>query len=226
MIGRFDPFIQNLHKMCRKDDIVTQRLIARSISWADVPSDDDDILELEGWRAYAEVEKRAKTAYHYTIRTQKRVMPRSTIKQVKPMGRIPYHIMKQEQTKHVLSEGRMMPVKEIVDMVVQSPIEYEEADVEFITTEAIKSLIQQSVEIQVHAAVHAKVETKVEAKVETKIEAKSETQLTKRHSKEKLKKKQVTPTIYDPTFTELYLLPLLPFMALLLLLVIVCTMKL
>ena len=217
MTKQFDPFIQSLHKMCRKDDIVTQQLIAGTISWADVPSDDDDILELEGWRAYAEVEKRAKSAYHRTIRTQKRNIPRSTVKQVqsKPMGRMPYHIMKQEQTKHVLSEGRITPVKEIVDMVVQSPIEYEETDIEFTTTKAIESLMEKEVEVP------------AEVPVEVPVAQPVPQQLTKRNSKEKLnKKKQVTPIIYQPTFTQLYILPLLPFMGLLLLLVILCTMKL
>jgi len=213
MIGSSDPFIQHLHTMCRKDDMITQQLIAGTISWADVPSDDDDILELEGWRAYAEVEKRAKTAYHHTIRTQKRVIPRATVKQVQPKstGRMPYLIMKQEQTKHVLSGGRMTPVKEIVDVVVQSPVEYEEADIE----QMIESPIEKSVV------------TEVETPVVTQIIPPVQSQLTKRNSKETLKKKkQVTPTIYQPTFTQLYVLPLLPFMALLLLLVILCTMRL
>ena len=227
MIERFDPFIQNLHKMCRKDDIVTQQLIAGTISWSDVPSD-DDILELEGWRAYAEVQHRAKSAYHRTIRTQKRNIPRSTIKQVqpRPIGRTPYHIMKQEQTKHVMSEGRVTPVKEIVDVVVQSPIEYEETDIEFITTQAIESLTQKPVETQVEAKVEAKAEAEVEAEAEAKAETQI-TQLTKRPSKGQLKKKkQVTPTIYQPSFTQLYVLPFLPFIMLFILLVIVCTMKL
>jgi hypothetical protein len=209
MIYSSDPFIQSLQKMCRKDDMITQRLIAGTISWADVPSDDDDILELEGWRAYAEVEKRAKTAYHHTIRNQKRTMPRATVKQVQPKstGRVPYLIMKQEQTKHVLSEGRMTPVKEIVDVVVQSPVEYEEADME--------------------PPVEKTVVTEVETPVEKPVVISSvPPQLTKRNSKETLKKKQVTPTIYQPSFTQLYILPLLPFMALLLLLVILCTMRL
>ena len=213
MIYSSDPFIQHLHKMCRKDDVITQRLIAGTISWADVPSD-DDILELEGWRAYAEVEKRAKSAYHRTIRTQKRPMQRSTVKQVQPthVGRMPYSLMKQEQTKHVLSEGRMTPVKEIVDVVVQSPTEYEEADME------------QAIELPVEKPVVTEVQASVETKVET---PPVQLQLTKRNSKETLKKKkQVTPTIYQPTFTQLYILPLLPFMAILLLLIIVCTMKL
>lgn len=237
MIERFDPFIQQLHKMCRKEDIVTQQLIAGTISWADVPSDDDDILELEGWRAYAEVEKRAKTAYHRTIRTQKRVMPRSTVKQVQPIraGRMPYLIMKQEQTKHVLSEGRITPVKEIVDMVVQEPVEYEETNMECIPSYETESLVKAEVESKVEPEVEPKVESEVEPKVEPEVKTPMEIQimppvqpqLTKRNSKEKLnKKKQVTPTIYQPSFTQVYILPFLPFIMLLLLLVIVCTMKL
>jgi hypothetical protein len=221
MAERFDPFIQKLHKMCRKDDIVTQQLIAGTISWADVPSD-DDILELEGWRAYAEVQNRAKSAYHRTVRSQKRVMQRVTVKQpqVKPMERKPYLIMKQEQTKHIVENGRVTPVKEIVDVVVQPPMEYHETDIEFITTQdIIESQMVQPVEVQV--------ETPVETPVTIQKETVPPSQLIKRNSKEKLKKKkQITPVIYQPSFTQLYILPLLPFIMLLLLLVIVCTMKL
>jgi hypothetical protein len=234
MAERFDPFIRNLHKMCRKDDIATQQLIAGTISWADVPSD-DDIMELEGWRAYAEIQNRARNAYHRTVRIQKRPVQRATVKQLlpKPMERKPYHVLKQEQTKHVLSEGRMTPVKEIVDIVVQSPIEYEETDIEFTTTKAIETLMQQPVETEVQSEVQTEAQSEVQTEVQTEVQSevqvpveKQITQLTKRHSKEKLKKKQVTPTIYQPSFTQLYVFPLLPFMALLLLLVIVCTMKL
>jgi hypothetical protein len=229
MAERLDPFIRNLHKMCRKDDIATQQLIAGTISWADVPSD-DDILELEGWRAYAEIQNRAKSAYHRTVRIQKHPVQRLTVKhpQPKPMERKPYLIMKQEQTKNIVENGRITPVKEIVDVVVQPPMEYHETDIEFITTQAIiESQMEKPVEIQVETKVETPVETHVEIEEIEIIAPVKTTQLTKRHSKEKLKrKKQVTPVIYQPTFTQLYILPLLPFIMLLLLLVIVCTMKL
>jgi len=204
MAERFDPFIRNLHTMCRKDDLATQQLITGTISWADVPSD-DDIMELEGWRAYAEIQNRAKSAYHRTVRNQKRPVQRATVKQVlpKPMERKPYLVMKQEQTKNVLSNGRITPVKEIVDVVVQPPVEYKE-DVEFITTQAlIESQLVKPVEAQM---------------VIPAIEISS--QVTKRNSKEQLR----TPILYYPTFTELYLLPLIPYI--ILLLFIVCVMNL
>ena len=208
MAERFDPFIRNLHTMCRKDDLTTQQLITGTISWADVPSD-DDIIELEGWRAYAEIQHRAKSAYHRTVRSQKRPVQRATVKQIlpKPMERKPYLVMKQEQTKHIVENGRITPVKEIVEVVVQPPVEYKE-DVELITTQAlIESQLVKPVEAQM---------------VVPAIEISS--QVTKRNSKEILKKVQMTPILYYPTFTELYLLPLIPYI--ILLLFIVCVMNL
>jgi hypothetical protein len=209
MAERFDPFIRNLHKMCRKDDIATQQLIAGTISWADVPSD-DDIMELEGWRAYAEIQNRAKNAYHRTVRSQKRPVQRATVKQVlpKPMERKPYHILKQEQTKHIVENGRITPVKEIVDVIVQPPVEYKE-DVEFITTQAlIESQLVKPVEAPQIVIPAIEITSHV----------------TKRNSKETLKKIQMTPIFYQPTFTQLYLLPLIPYI--ILLLFIVCVMNL
>ena len=208
MAERFDPFIRNLHTMCRKDDLTTQQLITGTISWADVPSD-DDIIELEGWRAYAEIQNRAKSAYHRTVRSQKRPVQRATVKQIlpKPMERKPYLVMKQEQTKHIVENGRITPVKEIVDVIVQPPVEYKE-DVELITTQAlIESQLVKPVEAQMVIPA-------------TEISS----QVTKRNSKETLKKIQMTPIIYYPTFTELYLLPLIPYI--ILLLFIVCVMNL
>jgi hypothetical protein len=99
----------------------------------------------------------------------------------------------------------MTPVKEIVEVVVQSPVEYEEADMESPMEKPVVT------------------ETPVEKPV---VIPSVQSQVTKRNSKETLKKKQVTPTIYQPSFTQVYVLPLLPFMALLLLLVIVSTMRL
>jgi hypothetical protein len=219
MAERFDPFIRNLHKMCRKDDIATQQLIAGTISWADVPSD-DDIMELEGWRAYAEIQNRARNAYHRTVRIQKRPVQRATVKQLlpKPMERKPYHVLKQEQTKHIVENGRITPVKEIVDMVVQPPIEYKD-DVEFMTT-------QKRIESQMEKLVEKPVEKPMEIQhIIPPIEIPS--QVTKINSKEPLKRKYVpTPIIYEPTCTELYLLPLIPYIVLLFLLVIVHIVKL
>ena len=214
MANRFDSFIRSLHTLCKKDDMTTQQLIANTISWADVPSDEDDLFELEGWRAYEEVRKRAKSAYHRTIRTQKYPVQRATVKQQKPMERKPYHILRQEQTKHVISQGRVTPVKEIVEVVVQDPVSYDETDIEFITTQAFIESQAKPVEIQE--------ETQI---IDLTI---PNTQITKRGSKEKLKKKKHVPTpiMYQPTFTELYLHPLLPYLGILLLFVIVLTMKL
>jgi len=167
-------------------------------------------MELEGWRAYAEIQNRAKNAYHRTVRSQKRPIQRATVKQVlpKPMERKPYHILKQEQTKHIVENGRITPVKEIVDVIVQPPVEYKE-DVEFMTTQAlIESQLVKPVEAQQIVIPAIEITSHV----------------TKRNSKETLKKIQMTPIFYQPTFTQLYLLPLIPYI--ILLLFIVCVMNL
>jgi hypothetical protein len=256
MIDKVDSFIRNLHKMCRKDDIATQRLIAGTITWADVPSDNDDILELEGWRAYEEVRNRAKNAYHRTIRSQKQPMQRATVKHppLKPMERKPYHILKQEQTKHVLTQGRVTPVKEIVDVVVQPPVEYEKEEITFMTTQSlldaqinpVTTQKIQPIEFQKEQLVTTQKEQPVEfqkeqlvttQKEEPIITQKEETpivppieipsQITKRHSVETFKKKERAPTpiLHQPTFIDLYLRPFLSYVPLLLLLVIVFSMK-
>ena len=222
MADRFDPFIRNLHKMCRKDDIATQQLIAGTISWADVPSD-DDLMDLEGWRAYAEIQNRAKNAYHRTVRIQKHPVQRLTVKQFqpKPMERKPYHILKQEQTKHIVENGRLTPVKEIVELVVQPPIEYKD-NVEFITTQ---KRMESPIEKPVEKPVQKPVETLVEkSHIIPPIDIPPEVIKT---NEELNKRKYVpTPIIYEPTCTELYLLPLLPYIVLLFLVMIVYIIKL
>jgi hypothetical protein len=228
MIDRSNPFIQQLHKLCKKDDIVMNQLISGTISWADVPSD-DDILELEGWRAYEEVHHRAKSAYHHTVRSQKRAALRNTVKQLKPAGRKPYLIMKQQHTKMILSNGRVTPIKEIVDVVVQEPIEYEEADVEFIAPKPVEVQMEKPVEVQMEKPVEVQVEKSVVTPVVPLIEVpRVSSQLIKRPSKEKFNKKKYVPTpvMYQPSFVQLYVMPILPYICALFLVFIVMHMRL
>ena len=221
-----DPFIQKLHAMCRKEDIVMNQLIAGTISWADVPSDDDDVLELEGWRAYAKVEMHAKSAYHRTMRDRKHGQ-RATSKQ-RPLGRIPYCIMKQEQTKHVLSHGRLTPVKEILDVVIQAPVDYEEADMEFITQDTfVEKLAEKLVEkpAEKEEYVNTSMDMQENVQIVTSVELPT---LIKRPNKEKFikKKKNPTPVMYEPTFKDLYILPLLPYLYAAFLIMMISTMRL
>ena len=205
------------------------QLIAGTISWGDVPSD-DDILELEGWKAYAEVHRRAKSAYHHTVRGQKRsALHRNTVKQVqpKPMGRKPYLIMKQQHTKTVLSNGRITPIREIVDVVVQEPIEYEEADIEFIAPKPVEVQMERPVEVQMEPPVEPPVEIQEEEPDPPSIEvARVSSQLIKRPSKEKFNKKKYVPSpvIYQPPFIQLYIKPLIPYIFALFLLFMILTM--
>ena len=160
--------------------------------------------------------------------------------------------MKQERVKHVLSNGRMTPVKEIVDVVVQQPVDYEEAEMEYIAPEKpvekpVEKCVEKLVEVPVENPVENPVKVSVENPVENPIEKPVEViveksvdapqecvtnvespQLRKRRSKEKFMKKKpvVTPTLYEPTFGELYLLPLLPYMSTLFLIFMICTMRL
>lgn len=114
-----DPFITMIRQMCTKDKVV-QALYQRTISWSDVPSD-DDVLELDDWKSYQKMETRAKEAYknHLTAQKVYTIPQRSKTKKHcnKIASRIPYITLKQ----------RSEPTKEIVEEIVhQSPVEYEE----------------------------------------------------------------------------------------------------
>ena len=114
-----DPFITMIRQMCTKDKVV-QALYQRTISWSDVPSD-DDVLELDDWKSYVKIEKRAKEAYknHLTAQKVYTIPQRSKTKKHcnKIASRIPYITLKQ----------RSEPTKEIVEEIVhQPPVEYEE----------------------------------------------------------------------------------------------------
>ena len=90
-----DPFIQRLRERCKHDHIMT-KLINNTISWGDVPSDEENPMELEGWRAYKKVEEQARAAYRRTVRHQKQVPHRVTVKQ--PVWeKKPYAILRQER---------------------------------------------------------------------------------------------------------------------------------
>jgi hypothetical protein len=210
-----DPFINDIRKLCKNDAVMNQ-LIANSISWADVPSD-DDILELDGWRSYQVVKQRAKTAYHRTVRSEKGSHPlRQTVKQVSPVVRKPYLIMKQERTKNVLlANGRVSPIREIVEVVYQKPIEYEEPEI-------IEMPVQKPIEVQ----------QPIEVQTETTTVEHTITQhnvISKQPSKSKLHKKaKSTPTFleYQPSFSSKYITPYLPIVMLILLVIMICNMRL
>lgn len=212
------------------------QLIAGSITWAEVPSD-DDILELEGWRAYAKVQQYAKSAYHHTVRSRKPVQRVTPPKNPQPpIGRKPYLVMKQEQTKHIVSQGRLTPVREVVDMVVQSPVEYDELDNEFVSPKPVE--MPQIKPIEVPHVLPVEVQWKMPTEDilssgESSDESSDESSYTssylmKRPSKSRLRKnkKVPTPIVYQPSFTQLYVLPIIPYLYVILFLIIIGTMKL
>jgi hypothetical protein len=114
-----DPFITMIRQMCTKDKVV-QALYQRTISWSDVPSD-DDVLELDDWKSYEKIKQQAKEAYknHLTAQKVYTIPQRSKTKKHcnKIASRIPYITLKQ----------RSEPTKEIVEEIMhQPPVEYEE----------------------------------------------------------------------------------------------------
>lgn len=114
-----DPFTTMIRQMCTKDKVV-QALYQGTISWSDVPSD-DDVLELDDCKSYEKIATRAKEAYKNHVTAQKvyTIPQRSKTKKhgSKVASRIPYITLKH----------RSEPTKEIVEEIVhQLPIEYEE----------------------------------------------------------------------------------------------------
>lgn len=228
MTNSSDPFIKDIRKLCMHDKVMNQ-LIANTISWADVPSD-DDILELEGWRSYQVVKQRAKSAYHRTVRNEKRTdVHRQTVKHAaSPQGRTPYQILKQTRTKNVLlANGRVSPIKESVDIVYQAPVEYEELEIVEVLT--IEKPIEKHMDIPLELPVQMPMESPTKTPViEPTIVPPVKHTPVKRPSKEKLNKKEkkIQPTVkYQPTFIELYVNPYLGYIMAVLLVVMLYSMK-
>jgi len=228
-----DPFIIELRKLCMNDKVMNQ-LIANTISWADVPSD-DDILELEGWRSYQAIKQRAKTAYHHTVRSQKRAQSqRYTVKhpsQPPPMGRKPYSVMKQELTKHIIVQGRVSPIKEVVDVVYQEPAVYEEPDIieppiSFTTKISTETFVKISDTLPVEASVIVPIKEPI---IESIIEPTIATPPVKRPSKGKFNKRHKSaPSLleYRPPIKKVYVVPYIPYILLTFLIMMLCSMKL
>jgi hypothetical protein len=171
MLSPTDPFIQKIRQMCTKDKVV-QSLYQRAISWSDVPSD-DEVLEMDDWKAYEKIEARAKEAYRhhhaaqkvYTIpqRSKKKKhaqvvtrIPYATLKQrseapmKEPVTKEP--VMKELNTKEPVTKEpvtKEINTKEIIEEIVhQSPVEYEELEV-------VHSCELPPVMIITHATTHA-----------------------------------------------------------------------
>lgn len=152
MLPPTDPLIQKIRQMCTKDKVV-QSLYQHTISWSDVPSD-DEVLELDDWKAYEKIAERAKESYknHLAARKVYAIPQRSkTKKHAQIATRTPYATLKQRSEAHTKESVMKEPVmkepvmkepvmkepvmkelntKEIVEEIVhQSPVEYEELEV-------------------------------------------------------------------------------------------------
>ena len=119
-----DPFTIMIRQMCTKDKIV-QLLYQHTISWGDVPSD-DDVLELDDWKSYQKIKTRAKEAYQHHVTTQKvyTIPQRSKAKKNcdKIASRIPYAALKQR----TVLESTKKIIEKIAEEIVPPPIEYQE----------------------------------------------------------------------------------------------------
>jgi hypothetical protein len=119
-----DPFTTMIRQMCTKDKIV-QSLYQHTISWGDVPSD-DDVLELDDWKSYQKIKTRAKEAYQHHVTSQKiyTIPQRSKAKKHcdKIVSRIPYAALKQRTALESIKKI----VEKIVEETVHPPIEYQE----------------------------------------------------------------------------------------------------
>jgi hypothetical protein len=126
MLSSPDPFTQMIRNMCTKDKIV-QSLYQHTITWADVPSD-DDVLEMDDWKSYQKMEMHAKEAYKNHLTTHKKVYTIPQRTKVKKhcnqvASRIPYANLKQRTAPESTIQ------KEIVEEIVhQPPVEYQEME--------------------------------------------------------------------------------------------------
>ena len=118
-----DPFTMMIRKMCTKDKIV-QSLYQHTISWGDVPSD-DDVLELDDWKSYQKIKTRAKEAYQHHVTAQKvyTIPQRTKMKKCdKVASRIPYAALKQRSESKIVEKI----AEKIAEEIVSPPIEYQE----------------------------------------------------------------------------------------------------
>ena len=150
-----DPFIYRLSQMCLKDPVV-QSLYTGRVSWADIPSDDDD-LELDDWKSYNKIQEYAKTSYQrvYNAR-QRREHLRSTIK--KQSNRTPYLTLKQNRFGPLRCDS---PVEVFEAPAITPPIL--ELPVECAVEIPIECFAESSVEVPTECAVEAPVKCAVEA---------------------------------------------------------------
>jgi hypothetical protein len=142
-----------IRQMCTKDKIV-QALYQHTISWSDVPSD-DDILELDDWKAYEKMEARAKEAYKNHLTAHKvYTIPQRTKKKkhAQIATRTPYITLKQRLEAHTKESVAKEPVtKESVaketdtkESVAKEPVTKESVAKETDTKEIVEEIVHQS----------------------------------------------------------------------------------
>lgn len=116
-----DPFIKMIRHMCTKDKVV-QSLYQRTISWADVPSD-DEILELDDWKSYQKMIAHAKDAYKNHVTAHKKVY---TIPQRSKTKKHCNQIIVATRTPYTLKHRSESTKKEMVEEIIhQTPTDYE-----------------------------------------------------------------------------------------------------
>ena len=148
-----DPFTKMIRQMCTKDKVV-QSLYQRTISWSDVPSD-DEVLEMDDWKAYEKIEAHAKEAYknHLAARKVYAIPQRSkTKKHAQVATRTPYATLKQRSEAHTKELNTKEPVmkelntKEIVtkEPVTKEIVTKEPVTKEPVTKEIVEEIVHQS----------------------------------------------------------------------------------
>lgn len=148
MLPPTDPLIQKIRQMCTKDKVV-QSLYQRAISWSDVPSD-DEVLEMDDWKAYEKIEARAKEAYknHLAARKVYAIPQRSkTKKHAQVATRTPYATLKQRSEAHTKEPVMKEPItKESVmkEPVTKEAVTKEAVTKELNTKEIIEEIVHQS----------------------------------------------------------------------------------
>jgi hypothetical protein len=141
MLSPTDPLIQKIRQMCTKDKVV-QSLYQRTISWSDVPSD-DEMLEMDDWKAYEKIEARAKEAYRHHHAAQKvyTIPQRSKKKKHAQVAtRIPYATLKQRSEAPMKEPVTKEPVMKELNMkepVMKEPVMKEPVTKELNTKEPV-----------------------------------------------------------------------------------------
>ena len=168
-----DPFIYRLSQMCLKDPVV-QSLYTGRVSWADIPSDDDD-LELDDWESYNKMHEYAKTSYQrvYSAR-QRRENTRFTIKN---QSRTPYLTLKQNRFAALCCNSPVEVVEEpiITPPILELPVEVSiELPVETLAEAPIEEPITHPVELSVEIPAECSIELPVECSMEIPTECSME----------------------------------------------------